>query len=453
MICCRLFATLALLAMLVEMSVVEMSALAQPPAPPATTPEEDKARELFAAGKIDEALKALQAAASKNPKLPPPRIMLAMLFYNSKQGQLARQNLETAAAEDPKNAEVYLMNANFAFSEGRLTDAILSCQMLLELAKDPRWDADQRKRYTREAHLGLAASFEGRRDFARVKEHLMAVLNDDPKNGPARIRMASALFLMQKPEEALKEFQAAYRDDPATELPELMMAALYSSQNAEEKAEEWFKKAVTEYSMKEKPFRMYAGWLIDRGKVTESDVYLKTAAKLDPTSKEVTALQGLAARYRKDFDAAEPIFQKLLQESPNNSFAAWNLALTLSESSVKEKQIRAVELAESEVRKNQKSSEAYAVLGWCYYKAGQLDNAERAMGNSMQAGQLTRDAWYFLACVLNQKNRIEDAVKSLKNAADGRGPYIHKADAAVLLAELEKKLPVAPATPVAPPKK
>lgn len=432
----RLIASLVLLA-----SVLGVTAFAQPPAKPAVTAEEEQARELFAAQKYEETYKALQAAVGKNPKLPPARVLLASMFYQAKQGQLARQTLEAAASEDPKHPEVYLMNANFAFGEGRLTDAILSCQALLQVASDPRWDPEQRKRFIREARLGLAASYEGRRDFTNAKEHLMAVLTDDPKNGPARTRLGSATFLMNKPDEALVEFQTAYRDDPASELPELQMAALYNSQNADEKAEEWFKKAVTTYATNPKSHRAYAAWLIDHSRATETELYLKTAAQLDPASKETAALQGLAARYRKDFAAAEPIFQKLLQDSPNNAFAAWNLALTLAESPMKDKQVRAVELAESEVRKNQKNAEAYAVLGWCYYKAGQLDNAEKALANAMQSGSLSRDAAYFFARILVDKQRSEDAYKILKSVADARGPYVYKAEGTTLLAEVEKKLP------------
>ena len=133
------------------------------------------------------------------------------------------------------------------------------------------WDPEQRKRFVREARLGLAASFEGRRDFTNAKEHLMAVLTDDPKNGPARTRLGSATFLMNKPDEALVEFQTAYRDDPASELPELQMAALYNSQNADEKAEEWFKKAVTTYATNPKSHRAYAAWLIDHSRAASDE--------------------------------------------------------------------------------------------------------------------------------------------------------------------------------------
>ena len=63
----RLIASLVLL-----MSFLGMTVLAQPPAKPAVTAEEEQAREFFAAQKYEDTYKALQAAVGKNPKLPLP---------------------------------------------------------------------------------------------------------------------------------------------------------------------------------------------------------------------------------------------------------------------------------------------------------------------------------------------------------------------------------------------
>jgi Tfp pilus assembly protein PilF len=437
--------------------VVALAANAQtPPAgtPPATpakpgaiSAQEEKARELFTQGKFDDAFKLLQDAVKANPKLAPARVQMATLFYLAKQGQPARQNLETAAAEDPKHPDVYLLNASFAFSEGRLTDAILSCQIVLQCASEPRWDPEQRKRFIREGRLGLASSFEGRRDFVSAKDQLAALLAEEPKNGVFRTRQGVALFMTGKLEEAFADFQTAIKDDPAMELPELQMAALYSSQNVTDKAEEWLKKAVAVHGSNAKTHRSYAGWLLENGKIDEAQIYVDTAMKLDGANKETIGLRGLFLRSRKDIAAAEPIFESLVKDSPGNSFAAWNLALVLAETGDKTKITKAIELSENEVRKNPKTPEAFAVLGWCLYKSGSLDNAEKALAEAAKAGSLSRDAAYFFARILNDKGRYEDAQKILKEISTARGTHVYRADAAALLAEVEKKVPPTPTTP------
>ena len=65
----------------------------QPPAPPkpVASPDEEKGRELFRAGKYDEAVEAFRKAAKANPSLSPANVLLADLFFQAQQGQAARQ--------------------------------------------------------------------------------------------------------------------------------------------------------------------------------------------------------------------------------------------------------------------------------------------------------------------------------------------------------------------------
>jgi tetratricopeptide (TPR) repeat protein len=415
----------------VALAALCAAAAAQPPAA-----SDAKAKDLFKAGKFDDALKELQALAKADSKQPPPRVTLADWFFQAGQGQPARLNLEAAAAEDPTHPSVYLLNGSFAFGEGRITDTILSCQTVLQLLSNPRWDADQRKRFEREARTGLARSFEVRGDWKSAREHLTEILKADPNNGPARQRLATALFRLGQPDPAFAELQKAYDVDPASDLPELRMAALDTA-----KTEEWLKTAVKNHPKSAAAYRTYAGWLLDAGRVDDAQPYLDQAVKLDPAAQETRAVQGIMARYRKNLPEAEKVFEVLHRDYPNYPLAAWNLALALADSGDKEKQRRAVEVAEAEVRRNQKLAEGYAVLGWTYYKAGRLDDAEKALAPLTQVGVPSRDAAYFLARVLADKGRFEDAHKALKAAESARGGYVYRDAAQALLAEVEKKVP------------
>ena len=414
-----------------------VAATAQPP----VAPSDAKAKELFKAGKFDDALKELQTLAKADPKLPPARITIADWFFQAGPGQPARLNLEAAAAEDPALPAVYLLNGSFAFGEGRVTDCILSCQTVLQLVNSPRWDADQRRRFTRESRIGLARSFEVRGDWASARENLNAILADDKKNGPIRQRLATALYRLGKPDEALAELKQAWADDPASDLPELRMAGLSTDPKDPAKTEEWLKKAVANHPKSAAAVRTYAGWLLDAGNPDAAQQYLDQAVKLDPTARETRAVQGIMARYRKNLPEAEKVFESLHRDYPNYPLATWNLALALAESGDKEKQRRAVELAEGEVSRNKQMAEGYAVLGWAYHKAGRTDDAEKALAPLVQVGVPSRDAAYFLARVLADKGRFEDAHKALKAAESARGGYVYRDEARALMAEVEKKLP------------
>jgi tetratricopeptide (TPR) repeat protein len=419
------------------------AALAQPPGAgrPAVSAEQEKGVELFRAGKVDEALAALQAAARANPKLPPARVTLSSLYLQAQNGVAARQALEQAAAEDPKHPDVYLLNASYAFGEGRLTDTVLSCSTAITLSTDPRWDADQKKRFTREARLGLASAFEGRKDWALARDQVTAVLADDPKNAVIRQRLATCLFFLGNPDGALAELRTAHKDDPAAELPELRMYQLATSAGDPAKAEGWLKAAIAAHPQNPRTQRAYAGHLLDLGDPAAARGHLDAAVKLDPANLDTGLLRGLMARYTKDYPAAEKLYEDLLREYPADTRVAWNLSLVLAESQDAGKRRRAVELAENEVRKNNRQPEALAVYAWALYKVGRLDDAERAIGAATQLGVMTRDAAFFAGRVLADKGRPELAVQALRAAEQGRGAFVYRAEAAALLAELEKKLP------------
>lgn len=401
--------------------------------------EEEKAAALIRAGKPDDALAELRKAAKANPLLPPPRVQLADLYIQAGQPQAARGQIERAAVEDPGHPAVYLSNASMAFGEGRLIETILACRAALTLSADPRWDADQRKKFAREARMGLAAAFEARGDWPSVKEHAVAALNEDPKSTLARQKLAAATFWTGGPEQAFAELQAAYKDDPTTDLPELRMAQLWAAKD-EAKSEDWLKKAVAAHPRDPKAHRAYAAWLLDNGRPDAAQLYVDSAMKLDPTAKESIALKGLTARYKKDWATAEQVFDGLNREYPNDIFSAWNLALVLAETGDPSKRRRAVDLAESETRKNPRAGEGYAVLGWTYYKAGRLEDAEKALLTSASTGQVRMDTAYFLARVLAERGKTEEAYRLIKEAVGTRGPFVHRADAQALLTELEKQV-------------
>ncbi len=430
--------TRPLLTALVSFGFV-VAAIAQ--APPKLPPDVDQALATFKTGKFDEAHEQLKKACVADPQLQPPRVILAGWLLQAKRGEDARKTLESFTVEEPKHPDGYLLNASFAYAEGRVTDAILNCQAALQFSADPRWNAEQRKRFVRESRLGLVASFEQRGDWASVKEQLASLLKDDPKNGQLRQRLATATFQTGKPEDAFAEFQKAFQDDPAVDPPELRIAALWSSKGERDKAEEWLKKAVAAHAANPKSHRAYAGWLLDEAKLGAAQFSIDAAAKLDTKARETATLQALLLRHKRDYPAAEVAFEQLHKDAPGDPFALGNLAIILVESADEKKRKRAVELAESLVKQNNRAADAYAVLGYCYFKVGRIDDADKALGAAGSAGQVGLDTAYYFALVLNEKKKFAEGHKILDEAVKARGPFVYRPEARVLLTEMAKRVP------------
>jgi tetratricopeptide (TPR) repeat protein len=407
--------------------------------PPVT--EDQKAREAFAAGKVDDALKHLQAAAKANPAAAPPKVTLSRWFLDARRGREARLLLEQAAAEDPGHPDVLLTNGMYALNEGRVTDAVLSGEAALAAAAQPRWDADARRRFQREARLCLVAALDRRGNFAGAREHLTALLKDDPRNPRLRTDLGRANFLLGNTEEAFADFQAARKDDPTLSPPELEVAQLWARKGDFAKADEWFEKAARADPNSARVHRAYGGYLLDRGKPDAAKSHLAVAEKAEPNARDTKALLGLYARYTKDYATAARLFEDLVREHPADGFVRANLALVLAESGDANQRRRAVELAEVYASQNPQSAEPAAVLGYCLFRNGRLADAERALALAASAGQVNLDTAYFLARVFAEKGQVEEAHKLLKSAVAGQGPFVYRKDAEGLLAELEKKLP------------
>lgn len=427
--------------------------LASPVAAQPKTPADlEKPLELFRAGKFDDALEALKAAAAANPNLSPPRVQLADWFLKAGRGSDARLNVERAAVDDPRHPEVYILNANFAFGEGRITDAVLNLRAAQQLGADVRWSAEQKKRFLLETRTGLAACLQRRGDAAGVREALSAVLADDPKNGRVRFQLAGAVFEQGKPDEAFAELTKARADDPAVELPELAMAGFWlgkangtakpdEAKGHRDQAEGWIKKALAAHPTSAKPSRAYASWLLDEGRATAAGPYIDAAARLEPTAHDTLVVKGLQARHTRNYAAAEAAFEQLYKDGPNDPVALGNLAVVLAESGTEEKQKRAINLARAFVQQNPRAADAAAVLGWVELKAGRLDEAERDLTAATTLGQMSLDSAYFVGKMLAERKKFEDAQKVLKAAVDARGAFVYRADADALLAEVTKQVP------------
>lgn len=428
------------------LALAAQAAAAQPPKdppkdPPKESADEQKAKEAFLAGKLDDALKALEAAARANPALPPPKVVAAQWCVEAQQGPVARQLIEQAATEDPTNPHVLLANARFALNEGRVTETILNCTAALEHSANPRWDAARKAAFQREARLGLVTAYEVRGDYASVKTHLLAILDADPKNAPQRHRLGRANFLVGRYDDAFADFKQAFKDDQTLDPPELTMAQLWAQKADAPKAEEWFAKAVAAHGNSAKVHRDFAGYLLNKGRGDVGKSHLAAAQKLEPSARDTKALAGLFARYSKDYPGATQVFEELVREHPSYGAATFNLALVLAEAGDGNARRRATELAESYVKQNQRSADAWSLYAHTLFKAGRTADAEKAARTVFALGQLSLDGAYFVGRVLADRGATEEAQKVLRAAADKKEWFLYRKDAETLLAELDKKSP------------
>jgi tetratricopeptide (TPR) repeat protein len=404
-------------------------------------------------GREAEALALIREAATKRPTSPPARLDLARLQFAANQPGKGRRTLEQAAAESPSEPRVYLMFASLALSEGRYNDARLNGEKALNLLDGTKLDPESVRAIRREASAGLATVAEAINDWASARTHLLAWLDSDPANAPARQRLGRALFRLGKTEDAFKELTQSAKDDPKLGPAAVPMALLFVQAGNDAKAEEWFVYAA-KVEPKSAVVRLtQARWRLDKGQAIEARSLVEEAAKLDPKSKEVEPLRGLVAWQLRELAAAERIFEALHRDAPAEAGFGSLLTLALVEQDDPQKRSRGLQLAEDNARKFPRALDVLASLARAQARSGRRDEAERLLLAAIAGagGQTTPTIAYFLAQILAEKGLTDDARTLLTQATASPIAFAYQADAKKLLASLPEKDPARPALPVTSP--
>jgi tetratricopeptide (TPR) repeat protein len=419
-------------------------------------PEIEEAGELLRAGKADKALDRLGDARKARPELPPVKVMLARMLISGGNAPAGRQFLEQAAVDDPDHPEVFLTFGQLALAEGRVTDALVMLERAKTAPFPPAMPNKKRDEVAALIRSGTASAYEARRDWKSAAAQLAEVLKLEtrPKESAGvRQRLGRAMFFQGRPDEAFAELTRAAAADSGLEPPAVSMGRLHTLRAAEtearktqtlplpttgpavdpaedlKKAEEWMRRAVKDSPKAVRAHLGLAGWLLDQGRVDEASKAVAEAAVLEPSSVDVRRLQGLIARRARDLPAAEKVFEGLYRESPSDLFHALQLALALAEQDDQKKRERALELAQVAVRLRQNDAEVLAVAGWVAYKAGRLDDAERALQAAAADGQVSSDQAYWMAHVLFDRGRLSEVQTLLKQALADNKRFTYRKEA------------------------
>jgi len=411
---------------------------------PPDIPEINEAFNMFRERDAEGALKLLKKVCKKHPEISPAHVILARFFARANGAVGMRNALEEGVKELPNDPEAYIFMADIAMRERRVTEARLLYEKCASLM--PKFDVAKRKKNLEiQVLAGLATTSEAREDWVGAQQYIEAWLKLDSKSVDALRELAGCLLRQKNETGALEQLVKASKIDPEqhTDLlsPEGTVAQFYWKTGEQDKAKKWMFTALTAKPRDLKTRLLAAQWAWETGQLTEAEKQASAALQLDPQSLEGLILRGLIARYQKNYKAAAEYCQKAVLLKPNLFAPTNNLALALVEQNSEDKKQRALEYAETNAQKYQKTnqaSEAYSTYGWVLYKLDRLDDAEKALRASISGGQFSLDTAYYLGRVLAKRGRDKDAIQFLESALKTPGPFAYREDAKRLLEELKK---------------
>ena len=439
--------TAALAISLACLLLVPAKLSAAQPAEPEKIQEVEDAIKKFQQTDFTAAFELLQDAKKKNPDLQPAQLMMARLFAAANQPGGVRNWLEKAVVDLPDDPEAFVVLADFNLREGRFTEADLLLARAAAVLKDFK-ASKKRKDALQPQILNLqAAVAEYREDWPGAQKLLDALLKLDEKNAVVMQRLGRVLFL-QKTKEKLTEAYAMFKKakgaDDQVLLPEAQMAQLYEANGDHDQAQKWMESALKLAPKDDIETRLVAAqWAVGTDQIAKAADWASAALKIDDKNFKALIMCGIVALFQEDFKKAESFFEMAHLQSPANFAATNNLALALVEQDKEKnsdaKKRKALEYATDSVQKNQRVSEAWSTYGWVLYKNGKIDEAEKALTTALSGGQLSADTAYYLARVLTDKGRTEQAERFAQAAVDSKRPFTKRREAKLLLEELKAK--------------
>jgi tetratricopeptide (TPR) repeat protein len=392
---------------------------------------------------IDGCQAILERAKSNNAKLPPPGVMMAMLWLSVNQLGPARGELEGTVVKFPEDPEPYLMLGDLAFQERRITDAGVLFDKATSLTTAYTENTKRKRDFEIRCAAGGAAVAEARKQWEVAQTQLAKWLELDPDNASAHQRMGIVLYQLGKPTEALEQFRDAKKLDEKAVQPELAMARLYDDSKKRDTAKKLIDAAVKAAPKDPAVMLAAAQWYLGQNDLENSKRIAEEALKLDPKSLEGRVVRGAIARVARDYATAERFFNEAHVQSPGNFAASNSLALVLVESPERESQQRALEMAEANAALHREGSpqqvNALTTLAWVYYKLGRREDAEKILAQITQSNALTTDGAYYVSKLLSDRGEKDRARKILEEVLANEPMFATRPDAQDLLDKLKKE--------------
>ena len=402
-------------------------------------PELREALTRFQAGDVSGTKKILDKAVENHPKLPPSEVIMAQFFAAARQAQGVRLWLQRAIQEHPASPDAYVMLGQMDAQGGQTIEAWLLFEKANSLLADSKLDEERKKSLESAIQGQLAQLAMSRKNWDEAKKYLQKLLDKQPDNAAALQLLGRVLFEEGKPQEALEKLQAAKAANEKVLTPQAIMAQWYEADDDRSNAAKSMTEALT-IAPKDFETRMAAAkWAFVAKDFAQAMTQAEAALKLEPDSIPARLMVGNIAIFQHNYPTAEKYLREAWEKAPSNFAASNNLALALCEQDDADKLKLAQNLAKMNAQMYQNEAEAFSTLGRVLYKSERLREAEQSLRKAVSLGKaVSPDTAYYMAVILADTERQDDAKKLLQSALKSKGLFAQRSEAEALLQRLSQ---------------
>lgn len=420
--------------------VTAKTLLGRPPADAALERDLNTAIGRFRDRDVAGCREILDRIRSDHAAVPPPGVMMALLWHGAHQAGPARAELDAATLAFPDDPEPYLLLGDIAFRERRLTEAAVlfarAAELTAAFSGDPRRTRDLQIRNA----AGNAAVAETRGQWDVARTWLTTWLSLDPDNAGAHQRMGIAMFRLGDTDRALACFREARTLDEKAVHPEIALARLYADAKDDATARRLVESALAAAPDDPAVHVAAAQWHLARNDLEAATRAADAALALDPDKLDARIVRGTIARMQRDHATASTFFEAAVAQAPGSFLASNALALALIESDDEAARRRALELAETNAAMNRDGSPhqigALTTLAWIAYRLGRREDAERILEPISRNNALTADGAFYVATILADRGERERARAILEEVLATDPMFVTRPDALDLLERL-----------------
>ena len=394
----------------------------------------------FQRSDVAGALDDLRRIAANDPKMIPPRLILAQWYTNLKNPSAVRLSLEKAVEESPDDPEAYILLAENGLRQGEWAAADLLLRRAEELLNDGRvWANPSRKDRLAVLQLKNDVVLNQARENWREMQRCLGELWKRGEKTPETCRLIGvSYFHLGEPAKARQWFAQAHKMSPETEFSaDLMMARLGLATGDRAAAQEALEAARKNEPDAPEVLNLSLVIALDAGEMNRVKALADKLESADPANPATLKTCGIASLYLEDYPRAEALFTEALRLQPGNPEMVNGLVLALCEQNDAEKTRQAVRHATENLQRQGRNPEYMATLGWALYKAGQREQALSLLQQSAAEGRLSSQTAYYLAEVLRAGGQTDDARELLNASVSGGAPFTKQAAAQNLLRHLK----------------
>jgi tetratricopeptide (TPR) repeat protein len=398
--------------------------------------------DLYAAGRLDEALGAFQDLAADDPKNVPLQLQIAELLerkhdFAGAAGALAKARA-VANGPEVRYAEVELLRL-----QGKTAEAIAAVQALLNETKKEQYskgEIDQRKTML----IGLAAMEEDIGKAAETVAALRQIADLDPSVTPKiEAQIIEAYRAGKDYKAARQEADSALKKFPAERSIVFAHAEILGDLGQTDAAINELR--ATPNSAKDRDVLIATSQIQDKAKRFEDERKTLDAAEAlttDPREKQqILFMRGAMYEREKNFDAAEKAFRDVLAADPENSGAMNYLGYMFADRGVNLDEAQQLILKALDLEPGNGAYEDS--LGWVYFRQNRLDQAADELRLAVEKVGGDPTVHDHLAEVYFKQGKIREAVQQWEVSVSGWKAAAPGDQDPVELAKVTKKLDAA----------